>query len=135
MWSYLGQMLNEIDKEIPDEDAPGWTPLTPYTDDVFSSTAYCLECLQTGLAQDATWAARRVYEALDHFVGNKDNAFATEIEADADINKTPVIQTELYRQARDLAELNEVGDHLSPGFLDILRKRSESEQAIDLTMT
>ena len=53
------RMLESVMSLIPDQDAPGWTPLTAYAEDALSALAYCLQCVQSGDTQEATWAARR----------------------------------------------------------------------------
>lgn len=117
---------------LPDEDAPGWTPLTAYAENALSAMAYCLQCLQSGDAQDATWAARHVYDALDQLVTSRDKISPSEPGAEARILCDIAIQAELERQARDIADLSAAGDFLSPELLDSLRRRSAAEQAIVL---
>ncbi len=124
------RLLADIMALIPDQDALGWTPLTAYGEDALSALAYCVSCLKTGDAQDAVWAARRVYEALDSFVTNRDNVAPSEPGAETRILGDPMIQAELKRQARDLDDLGRLGDTLSARFLDDLRQRSAREPAM-----
>jgi hypothetical protein len=124
------QMLASVMALIPDQDAPGWTPLTAYAEDGLSSLAYCLRCLKSGESQEAVWAAGRPYEALDYFVTVRDNISPDGQASEARILGDPVIQAELARQARDIAELSAIGDSLGRPLLDELRRRSESEQVI-----
>jgi uncharacterized protein YjaG (DUF416 family) len=126
----IDRLLADVMALIPDEDAPGWTPMTPCAEDATSALAYCLRCLQSGDAQEATWAAGRVYEALDHFVTSRDDISPSEPGGEARILGDSVIQTELERQARDIAELRSVGDSQSRTLFDNLRQRSVVEQAI-----
>lgn len=77
---------------IPDQDAPGWTPLTAYGEDGLSVLAYCVSCLQSEEAQDAAWAARRVYEALDYFVTNRDEFSPNDSAADTRVLSDSVVQ-------------------------------------------
>ena len=128
--STTGRLLADVMAWIPDEDAPGWTPLTPYAEDALSAVAYCLRCLQSGNAQEAVWAAQCLYDALDTFLTNRDDISPSEPGAEARILGDPVTQAELERQARDLADLRSAGDSLSRGLLDHLRQRSVAEQAI-----
>ncbi|MCG3128344.1 MAG: hypothetical protein CHACPFDD_03228 [Phycisphaerae bacterium] len=121
--------LSEVMALIPDEDAPGWTPLTAYAANALSALAYSLRCVQSGDAQEAAWAARHVYEALDHFVASRDDGLVDGLRADADTLDDPLIQRELERQARDIDELQACAA-LSRDVLDGLRGRSATEQAI-----
>lgn len=122
-------MLADVMSLIPDQDAPGWTPLTAYGEDSLAALAYCLSSLLSGDSQEAVWAAVRVYEALDYFVDlrDRDDASFTEARVLAD----PLIQTEFARQARDLEELRQLGDALTQAFLDDLQRRSAQEQSFD----
>jgi uncharacterized protein YjaG (DUF416 family) len=120
-------LLGAVMALIPQGDAPGWTPLTAYAEDAVSSVAYCLRCLLTSDSQEAAWAARRVYEALDAFVISRDNITPGAPGAEESILSDPVIQAELKRQIRDVADLKAVGRSLSAGFLKSLRERSGAE--------
>ncbi|MEX0677019.1 MAG: DUF416 family protein [Pirellulales bacterium] len=126
------RLLAEVMALIPDQDAPGWTPLTAYAEDALSALAYCLQCLQSADAQEAAWAARRVYEALDYFVTSRDNISPSEPGAEMRVLGDSVIQAELERQARDIADLSSAGDSLLRELLDNLRQRSAAEQAITI---
>ena len=117
---------------LPDQDAPGWTPLTAYAEDALSALAYCLQCLRSPDAQEAAWAARRVYEALDYFVTTRDNISPDEPGGDVRVLGDSVIQAELERQARDITDLSRAGDSLPQELLDNLRQRSLVEQAISI---
>lgn len=115
---------------IPDQDAPGWTPLTAYAEDALSALAYCLTCLRSGDAQDAAWAGRRVYEAIDYFVTTRDDVMPDDPAAEARVLADPLVQAELERQARDLQDLRLAANSLSERMLSDLQRRSESEHGI-----
>jgi hypothetical protein len=125
------QLYAEVLALIPDEDDIEWTPTIPYVDDALSAVAYCLRCLETGEPQEAVWAARRVYEAIDHFVISRDDLVPSQPSAEAGILADPLIQAELERQARDIAELSAL-PALSEELVNRLRRRSTFEQAIPL---
>jgi hypothetical protein len=128
----IDRLLAEVMVLIPDQDAPGWTPLTAYAEDGLAALAYCVQCLQSMDSQHAAWAARRVYEAMDCFVSCRDYKSTDGPQDDMRTLGDSVVQAELKRQARDIDDLGDAGKSLSQEFLDKLRGRSAAEQAIDL---
>jgi hypothetical protein len=126
------RVLADVMALIPDEETPGWTPLTPYAEDATSALAYSLRCLLSGDAQEAAWAARRVYEALDEFVVSRDDISPSDPGAEYGILRDPVIQAELERQKRDISDLRSAGKSPSPRLIECLRVRSFAEQVIVL---
>ncbi len=126
------QLLANVMAVIPDDDAPDWTPLTPYAEDALAALAYCLRCLQSADVQVAACAARRVYEALDYFVISRDDVSPSDLGAETRVLSDPAIQAELERQARDFADLSSQGNSLSRELIDNLRRRSMAEQAITI---
>jgi hypothetical protein len=130
--STTDRLLADVMALIPDQDAPGWTPLTAYGEDALSALAYSLRCLQSGDAQEAAWAAGRAYEALDYFVTIRDDISPNELGAAARVLSDPLIQAELERQALDIADLRSTGESLSQELLATLRQRSVAEQALTI---
>lgn len=128
----IDRILSIILAMVPDQDAPDWTPSMAYAEDALSAIAYCLNCLQSANPQESAWAARRVYEALDTFVTQRDNISPSEPGAEARILRDGIIQIELQRQARDVEYLGLAGKNLTQEFLDRLRRRSVKEQAIPM---
>jgi len=124
------QLLDDLMAAMPTEDDPERTELTAYAEDGMSSVAYCLRFMQSSDPQEAAWAARRVYETLDQCVLYRDEISPYEPGGEARVLADPMIQAELARQARDLADLKSAGDRVSPSFLEHLRQRSTSEQAL-----
>lgn len=123
------RMLAEVMARVPEEGEPGWTPLAAYAEDAVSAVAYCLRCLLSAEAQEAAWAARRVYEAVDLFVTTRDGITPSDVGAEDRVLQDPVIQAELQRQERDIADLQSAGC-LSSDLLDMLQARSAANQAI-----
>lgn len=139
VWSYIltppqrdvaQRMLGEVMTLIPDQDAPGWTPLMIYGEDALAALAYCLSCLLSGDSQEAAWVARRAYESLDYFVSRRDDVDRNDAVAEARLLADPIIQAEFARQNRDIADLTHLGEALSQEFLNDLRRRSEREQIV-----
>lgn len=124
------RMLAVVMALIPDEDAPGWTPLTVYGEDALASLAYCLSCLLSSDSQEAAWVARRAYESLDYFVSHRDDVDPNDAAAEARVLADPMIQAEFARQQRDIADLTHLGESLSQEFVNDLRRRSEREQIV-----
>lgn len=87
---------------IPKEDDGPWVDEQALAEDAASAVAYALRTLATGEAQEAAWAARRAYEALDYYVINR-----VGFRDDQIVLAHPVVQAELMRQQRDLDELLE----------------------------
>lgn len=69
-----------------------------------AAMAYALRCRQNGEAQEAAWASRRAYEALDHFVLNREVGEGEESWEGRALSH-PLVQAELVRQQSDLNDL------------------------------
>jgi len=106
---------------IPGEDEEPWIAEQPYADDAASAVAYTLRALQGGDPQDSAWAARRAYEALDHYVTHK-----LGLDDEDQVVRHPTLQAELLRQRRDLEELRLAG-HDTTETLVRLRDRARAE--------
>lgn len=92
-------------KLIPREDCGPRVFEQPAAEDAASALVYTLRCRRDGKAQEAAWAARRVYEALDYFVINNEKIDANAAGAEARVLADPLVQAELARQERDIDEL------------------------------
>ena len=108
---------------IPKEEDE-WIAEQAAADDAAAALAYALRCRRDGSVQDAVWAARRAYNALDDYIITQENIDTHIAGGEERILNHPLMQTELFRQARDLEELYE-------GTITIekLRQRSTSEAA------
>jgi uncharacterized protein YjaG (DUF416 family)/GNAT superfamily N-acetyltransferase len=114
---------------IPDEDDDKWGQGHQYVDDAASAVAYALCTIQSGgQAQEAAWAARRAYEAVDLFVTER-----LGIEDEEAVMRHPLTQAELTRQRQDLDELTAGGD--SPDVLRTLRARAAADGVAMFTPT
>ncbi len=121
---------------LPREDEGPWVVEQDFADDAVAATAYTLECRKSGNAQEAAWAARRAFEALDEFVANRENIDWSVPDAEARalalarILAHPLVQAELARQRRDLDELGGVGQGNLRRVLGRFRERAKAEGLI-----
>jgi hypothetical protein len=116
--------LNRCMALIPQEDEGPWINEQAYAEDAASAVAYALRARRAGESQEAAYAARVAYEALDHHVINR-----LGIKDDAHVLAHPVVQAELARQHRDLDVLLGADADLAE-LLARLRDRASAEAAI-----
>ncbi len=111
---------------IPGGNDERWVDEQAYADDAASAVAYTLRTLESGEPQEAAWAARRAYEALDHHVMHR-----LGIEGEDQILRHPLVQAELSRQRRDLDALLGVARDTdrSTQVIAELRGRAKAEAA------
>lgn len=103
------------------EDRESWSVDQAYADDAAAAVVYTLRALRGGNPQEAGWAARRAYEAVDHYV-----AYTLGLEDENEILNHPLVQAELARQERDLDELRTRGSGMREVVIR-LRDRARSE--------
>lgn len=117
---------------VPDEDE-GWDEETqPYAEDAAAAVVYAYRSRLTGDPQEAAWAARRIYESLDRYVQRITEISLDDHDAEREILSHPVMQAELARQERDLADLvglAKLDDNVITSLRE-LRERSEREAGI-----
>jgi hypothetical protein len=75
------------------------------TEDAVATICYALRCRQSGDSNEAMWASRRVYEALDNYVISQENIDTNQPDGEQQVLSNPAIQAELRRQQLDLADL------------------------------
>jgi uncharacterized protein YjaG (DUF416 family) len=115
---------------IPEEDDGPWIMEQASAEDAGAAVAYALRCRQSGQAKEAAWAARRAYEALDHYVINRENIDTNKPGAEQRVLQHPLVQAELARQSRDLSEVLGVVDPDLPKIAARLRDRAATESAV-----
>jgi len=121
------EVLLELDRcmaLIPKEDEAPWVNEQAYAEDAALAVAYALRARSRGESQEAAYAARVAYEALDHHVINR-----LGVDDDEGVLMHPVVQAELIRQHRDLDELR-VDDAGLTEAVSRLRDRARAEAAI-----
>jgi len=116
---------------LPKDEVEGLGQHT-YANDAVASVAYAIRARLTGECQEAMWAARRAYEALDHYVIARFNPTIVEPDAENQVTAHPLVQTELRRQRADLSQLQEAA--LNPAnerkvIIDV-HNRSQSDAAL-----
>lgn len=112
---------------IPRADNGPWIQEQPAAEDAAAALAYALRCRQEGESQDAAWAARRAYDAIDYFVSTHENIVGN--QAVAQRLAHPLVQAELFRQQRDLDELLSAGFEPPHAVVTRLRERARMESA------
>jgi uncharacterized protein YjaG (DUF416 family) len=115
---------------IPQEDDGPWMPEQAAAEDAGAAVAYALRCRLRSQGQEAAWAARRAYEALDHFVVNRENIDTSQPDAEARVLGHFAVQAELARQHRDLDELLGVDPKAMRLAAARLRRRAQTEGAL-----
>jgi len=115
---------------VPQEDGGPWVEEQAAAEDGAAAVAYTLRCRQSGEAIEAAWAGRRTYEALDHFVINRENIDTNQPGGEWQVLGHPLVQAELRRQRRDLDELMGMVGKSLPDLARRLHERAKSEAAI-----
>src|SRR5215471_3591261 len=90
---------------IPSDEEQLWLPERPAAQNAALAIAYALRCRKNCQAQEAAWAARMAYEALDNYVINQEEIDTNAPGAESKIVSHSLIQAELGRQQRELNEL------------------------------
>jgi uncharacterized protein YjaG (DUF416 family) len=112
---------------IPREDEGTWVPEQAAAEDAGSALAYALRCRQTGNAQEAAWAARRSYEALDHFVVAQEDIDTNAAFGENRVLLHPLVQAELARQRRDMEELLGAAETELPNIASRVQQRAKAD--------
>jgi uncharacterized protein YjaG (DUF416 family) len=89
---------------VPDED-DSWVDECAFAQHAAASVAYAIRSRLEGDGQEAGWAARQVYEAIDLWVTTRDNVDVNAVGVEDRIVEDPLIQAELARQKRDIEAL------------------------------
>lgn len=115
---------------IPQEDEGPWVEEQASAEDAGAAVAYALRCQKNGESQEAAWAARRAYEALDHYVISREDIDLSLPGAEARVLAHSLVQAELTRQYRDLADLLDLGDEDVGDVAARLRDQAKREGSI-----
>jgi uncharacterized protein YjaG (DUF416 family) len=121
----LAAAIDTCTELIPREDEEPWIDLQPYAEDAGAAVAYALRTRITGASQEAAWAARRAYEAMDHSVISREGVEANSAGEEARVLAHPLVQAELARQQRDLEDLDKTGKERE--LISSLRARAQRD--------
>ncbi len=119
--------LDSCMRIIPHPDDVPWFEEQIYAEDGGAALAYAMSCRADGQSQNAAWAARRAYETLDQYVGRHENVDWNVPGAEDFALAHGLIQSELFRQQRDVAELGRAADPARA--IGELRERAKREAA------
>jgi uncharacterized protein YjaG (DUF416 family) len=125
----LQESINLSMSLIPREDDIPWIPEQAWAEDAAAATTYALRCRQNGDPKEAAWAARRAYEALDHFVQASASSDTITVADEERVLSNPLIQAELMRQRRDLRELKAKSEHGVATLAEKMHQRAKTEAA------
>ncbi len=123
----LQQYIDLSMELIPQEDEIPWIPDQAWAEDAAVAVVYALHTRQNGKSQDAAWAARRAYNALDDFVITQEDIDPSTAGAEERIISNPLIQAEFMRQQRDLRELVAVDRQDESVVVQKIRQRAKAE--------
>ena len=112
---------------IPQDDEEPWIPDQTWAEDAAVAVVYALCTRQNGRSQDSVWAARRAYDALDHFVTTQEDIDPSTAGAEERIISNPLIQAEFMRQQRDLRELVAVDRQDESTLAQKIRQRAKAD--------
>jgi uncharacterized protein YjaG (DUF416 family) len=112
---------------IPDYDDSYFDGIE-YAEDAICSLIFAIESELKGEAENAAWAAHRAHESLFHFVESLVGHAETRADL-ARIDPHPLIQTELRRQAADLADLESAAKNpgSEPAIIARIRRRAQAD--------
>ena len=125
--SEVQAIINACMDLVPQDYHEPWFVEQASAEDASVALTYALTCRQSGDSQDAMWSAERAYNALDHFVVNRDNVDLNALGAEGRIVSDPLIQAELARQRRDVDELLGVADEDVRQIAARFRDRAKAE--------
>lgn len=118
------ELLAKVMSAMP-EEGEDWTIADSLVDDALSTLAYAIRCLISGEAQEAVWAVRRSYEAVDQVAIRILDASPGVRDDEDRILSHEVVQLELARQVNDMKLL-------SDGLIEEVKRLAFSDDFIQL---
>lgn len=126
--SDLAIYARSADALVPGEE-DAWSPEMPAAQNAAAAVAYAIRCHMSANIQDAAWAARQVYEALDSWVVIRDDLDLNVEGRERRIIGDPLIQAELARQRRDVEELTGLSDEQVRSLIPAIQARARDESS------
>ena len=107
---------------------------TAYAEDAAASVAYTIRARLADDPQEAAWAARCAYTAVDHFIMSQIDSMIVTREHQRFILSHPLVQAELQRQQADLKdlELASAQKSLPASVISTLRDRARRDAELFL---
>ncbi|WP_437531192.1 DUF416 family protein [Sorangium sp. So ce726] len=127
----LERQIEAIMSQIPQENCVEgpWTQEATNAQNAGMAVAYALRTKLAGDAQEAAWAARVAYEALDNFVINKESIDTNTPDNELRVLSHPLIQAELGRQERDVRTLLAANNREIARTVREIREQARAEAA------
>lgn len=127
--------IEQVMALMPQEDDK-WTELSKFAEDSVAAVAYALRCSMRNnpseAAKEAAWAARRVFESVSSYITETKSIDLNRKGFSELIDREPIMQMELTRQARDLDDLEDGKLLVGKDWLSYFKTRAESEPALSL---
>jgi uncharacterized protein YjaG (DUF416 family) len=121
----LTELIDRCEDLVPSDEDKDWSAESAYAQNAAAAVAYALRCRAEHASQEAVWAARQAYEAIDQSVIDRDHVDVNVPHVEEIIRRHPLIQAELQRQRQDLSDLRSD----QPDFVRIRqRARRDGEQ-------
>lgn len=123
--------LDALMRLVPNEDNidGAWTQGATNAQNAGMTVIYALRARLRGDARESAWAARVAYEALDNFVINTVGIDINIAGAELDVAGHPLVQAELLRQLRDLADLKSHASEPLPTAIAGVRARAIADSS------
>ncbi|WP_437949188.1 DUF416 family protein [Sorangium sp. So ce296] len=125
----LEHQIETIMDLIPQEgsiEGP-WTQDATNAQNAGMAVAYALRAKLAGEAQEAAWAARVAYEALDNLISNNERIDPNTPGNELRILSHPLVQAELGRQERDIRTLLAADHRETTRTVQELRDRARAD--------
>jgi uncharacterized protein len=128
----LREQLDSCMSLLPDPDQDPHGGLAFYAEDAVSSAAYAMGARLKSDIEQAIWAARSAYNALDGFVSAKNPSGSFDQEEEERIRLHPLVQAELRRQQADVEQLGKIaaGSITEREGVAELRRRAQADATV-----
>lgn len=113
---------------VPSED-DSWMPESAFAQHAAAAVAYAIGSRLRDDAEQAAWAARQVYDALDLWIITRDDLDLNVAGVEERIASDPLVQKELARQRRDIEQLGDASEGEVPALAAQMRERAGAEVA------